>query len=189
MKIGLDGNTVFNEYLEYKANDIMDAFEGNNSEIPTRSISYEWQIGRSGKDRHKVLVDGVEDNSMNRTGLYIYSRNDSLDSKRSFVYCGVTAKIGFLQRFVKVCRHALNNISPGDTVIPFSKYLRTVCKGDLDDIRVCFVPMDIPHAELKDLERLVIKKLRAKYGWQVRNVSDGEKAPEVIDKDYLELPF
>lgn len=191
MRIGLDGNVVFSDYLEYKANDIIAAFEGSNPSVPHFDMAYNWHKGIGSKlDRHQVLIDGLEDKTLNRTGLYIFHREDEFDAKRSFVYCGVTAKIGFIQRFVKVCRHALNNISNGDTPIPLSNYLRTVCKGDLDGIRACFIPMEVSHDELKDLERIVIKKLRDSYGWKVRNVSNGEKAPEEQgEPEYVELPI
>lgn len=189
MRIGLDGNAVFNDYLEYKANDIIAAFEGNNPSVSHFDMAYIWHRGLR-KDKHQVLVDGLENNALNRTGLYIFHREDEFDAKRSFVYCGVTAKVGFIQRFVKVCRHALNNISNGDSVIPLSHYLRTVCKGDLEGIRACFIPMAVSHDELKDLERIVIKKLRESYGWKVRNVSNGEKAPvEAGEPEYVELPI
>lgn len=179
MKLGLDGKVVFDDYMEFKANCILQAFEGKNSDIRSHSIEYqEIPNGHYGKDRHRVITDS----SVDGNGIYLYYREDPLNAMRSFMYCGVTTSKGIRQRFSKVSRHALGNVHSGDSVIPLSRYLRNECRGDLEDIRVCFVPYEAPVAEMKELEKRLIKKLKRKYGNTVKNVSDGETVRRVVNK-------
>lgn len=175
MKLGLDGKVVFDDYLEYKADKILEAFEGNNNSFPIHPIKYE--LIPATRFNPKKIHNVNTDSSVNGNGIYLYRRQDSIDRIRSFMYCGVTTKVGIRQRFVKVAKHAKGDINIGDNVIPLSKYLHNECKGDIDDIEVCFVPLEGSVEEMKTIEKLLIKKLKNKYGSIVKNVSDGESAP------------
>lgn len=188
MKIGLDNTAAFPTYLEYQAKDIMKAFAGENSDFPSHSIRYQHIVNPLGKDRHNVITH----ESVQGLGLYMYYRLDALDPKRNFVYVGVTTEKGIKQRFSKICRHAKGNVHIGDTVLPLSRYLRDDCKGDVNDIRVCFIPMKESKAYMRQLEKCLIMKLKRSFPNNVvKNVTNGELMSNrpVADKYDVALPL
>ena len=174
MRMSLFGQAVFEPYFNVMRNEIIAAFMGNNDDFPVHDI---YLRGEQVHLREGEFKAGK--------GVYILYRENLFNPMVDFYYVGSTIERGHKHRCTKLLRHGRGKQYEGDCVLPVSRFIRDTCRGDMNDIKTCFVPLDLSDEDIRELESAIIKELKVKYTHKVKNVITSSTATRPEKKEEM----